>query len=324
MSREDHILKKINLKKTGLELGPLHAPMVKKSDGDIHYLDHATREELLVKYAESNKHVKDTVALDKIVAVDFVLKDSIKKTVGGKKFDYVVASHVIEHIPDTVSWLKDIASVLKPGGLLTLAIPDKRFTFDVTRNTSRPADLIGAYVDKLSRPYSSTVYDHTVEFRKIDRVEAWNHNDRDFSKRPPVNTISQAYEKCLENVDPKIFVDVHCHTYTPASFVKILEALINHDLLDYKVAYFHPTDPSDMEFHVSLKKSEASKAQKLASLPNLKYPKTEQQLSAQVVRLEKQNTELAAQLKHLENSKSWQLTKPLRSVVGAVNKIRSR
>jgi len=46
------------------------------------------------------------------------------------RFDYCLASHVIEHIPNPIAFFQSIAHLLKPGGVLSLAVPDKRYTFD--------------------------------------------------------------------------------------------------------------------------------------------------------------------------------------------------
>jgi predicted SAM-dependent methyltransferase len=35
----------------------------------------------------------------------------------------VIASHVIEHTPDLVTWLAEIRAILQPNGTLRLAIP---------------------------------------------------------------------------------------------------------------------------------------------------------------------------------------------------------
>ena len=70
-----------------------------------------------------------------ILPIDVVLGDrSIAEAlVDHPKFDYVVGSHVIEQIPDLVSWFTDVHSILKPDGPFRLAIPDRRFTFDYLR-----------------------------------------------------------------------------------------------------------------------------------------------------------------------------------------------
>lgn len=307
MTRKDHILKKVNLKGVGLEIGPLHAPMVLKSEAEIYYLDHLSQKDLIKKYARSNKQSKDLADLDSIVEIDYILKESISKTVAGRKFDYIVASHVIEHIPDTVSWLKDISLVLNPGGIVALAVPDKRFTFDITRNISRPADIIGAYFDKLQKPYTSVVFDFGFEYRnKIVPSEVWSHPNRDYSKKPKQYNKTKTIQQCLKNIDPKEYVDVHCNIYTPYSFFEIIKLLIELDLFDYEIAYFHDTGVNDLEFHVNLKKSNKSKKQKLKSLPKINKPQDRFDLINQIKDLE-------SKIQDFENSKSWKITRPLRN-----------
>ncbi len=44
---------------------------------------------------------------------------------GEKKFDAVAFWHVLEHMPDPIRFLKEVASVLKPEGLLFFSLPNK-------------------------------------------------------------------------------------------------------------------------------------------------------------------------------------------------------
>src|ERR1700722_11790090 len=110
MTRKDKLLKHVQVKGEGLEIGPLCWPLLPKSEFNVKYVDH-------VSAAKLKKIYKDDpgVALDRIDKVDYPLAGrSLRNTVGGNKlFDYVVASHVIEHVPDMVGWLQDMASVLK-------------------------------------------------------------------------------------------------------------------------------------------------------------------------------------------------------------------
>lgn len=123
MDRRAHVIESIKLSGTGLELGPLYSPILSKSETEVYYVDHASTRVLRKKY---KNHPFD---VGKIVDVDYVLNGkTLKKTITGSRFDYVVASHVIEHIPDIIGWLNDISSVLKTGGVLSLVIPDKRYT----------------------------------------------------------------------------------------------------------------------------------------------------------------------------------------------------
>ena len=139
--RREFLLKTVNVAELkGLEIGPLNEPLVTKDDmqsvGEIFYLDHLPTDELQAKY-------EDDVSVDvnKIVPVDFVCRDGdLVKATAGNKFDYVIASHVIEHAPNLLQFLQDIEKIIKPGGRLILIIPDKRFTFDL----NRPITTFGA------------------------------------------------------------------------------------------------------------------------------------------------------------------------------------
>ena len=63
----------------------------------------------------------------------------------GASLDYVCASHVLEHLTDPIKAILEWARILKPGGLIWLRIPDKRKTFDRTRDNTRLSHLIEDY-----------------------------------------------------------------------------------------------------------------------------------------------------------------------------------
>lgn len=308
MSRREFALKKIDLTRgKGLELGPLHSPIIYKTEATIFYADHMSTADLREKY------YGHPFPLEDIVAVDFVLNNSLKETLGNRRFNYVVASHVIEHIPDLASWLIDIASILHKDGLLSLVIPDKRFTFDIIRNESRPADVIGAYLDNYTRSSSAMIYDFITQVRdNIIPIEVWANPYQNFD-RPPRNSIKKAWKACLDNKDPKKYVDAHCHVFTPYSFIDILRNLIKHDLLPFEVVYFKDTPINQLEFYITLKKSTKHRSSKLKSLPKIRKPREIWELNVEI-------KDLQQQLNQLYNSRSWRLTKPLRFI----NKLRSK
>ncbi len=85
---------------TGLEIGPLTSPVVTKDQGEIYYLDHLSTDDLRKKYVDD-----PSIDKSRIVDVSFVAPDGDLSTAcAGKQFDYVVASHVIEHIPNMIGW----------------------------------------------------------------------------------------------------------------------------------------------------------------------------------------------------------------------------
>ena len=153
----------------GVEIGALYSPRVTKADGDVRYVDHYSTEELRARY-QANEQTRPH--LDEIVDVDYVVKgDATLSQVAGPDapFDYVLASHVIEHVPDPVSWIADAANLLLPGGVISLVVPDKRFCFDVNRAITRPED----WVDWASSRITSAIVRADVRF-----LGSRNHNRR--------------------------------------------------------------------------------------------------------------------------------------------------
>lgn len=326
MSRRRIVLKSIDITKgKGLELGPLFSPLVLKDEADITYLDHMSTEGLKKKYDE-HPIKGHPVPLEDIAPIDYVLKNnSLKQTLRGKKFDYVIASHVMEHIPDLVSWFSDVASILNEDGILTLVIPDKRFTFDILRNESRPADVIGAYLDKHTRASSVAMFDYMSNFRhKVVASEVWREPHADYSKNPK-NPQKTVYEVCLENTKPDNYVDAHCFVFTPHLFLGIIRSLMKHDLFDYEIASFKDTPENQLEFYVSLRKAKGSgRAKKLRSIPKLPRPLDRRELEQEAVRLRSELEEaekLKAELQHVITSKSWRITRPIRRATKLSKKI---
>ena len=61
--------------------------------------------------------------------------------------DFIIANHFLEHCEDPIATLKTFFRVLKIGGIVFLAIPDKRLTFDKNRERTSLAHLIRDHLD---------------------------------------------------------------------------------------------------------------------------------------------------------------------------------
>ena len=241
----------------GLEIGPLASPRVRKDEGPVRYVDHASAPELRQKYA-TDAGMRDR--LDEIVDVDYVLGEmtTIAQAVAADApFDYVIAAHVIEHIPDPVGWMEDLTRVLRPGGILSLVIPDKRYCFDINRSLTEVSDLVDANLRRLRQPSFRQAYDFYSKAigGTVDTAAVWAGTaDYSLAVRQDFDDPDvAAYEACREMQTSSEFVDVHCHVFTPDSFLGLFEKLARLGLIDYEVAAFVPTQPNTFEFHVSLR-----------------------------------------------------------------------
>ena len=244
MTRNEKILACINPNsQIGLEIGPLTKPIITREMGIVHYVDHATTEELRAKCVPWG-----TIDVSKIVDVDYVWGDKNLKELTCKEnpFDYVIASHVIEHVPDFIGWLKEIRSVLKTGGILSLAIPDKRFTFDYLRQLTKPADILEAYLLQSKKPSTRQIFDYKSEYINRNKGFTWSLKEKLIRE----HSISESWDITQNAFENNNYEDVHCWVFTELSFLELINTLVNLNLFDFKIANFF--DRTGIEFFVSL------------------------------------------------------------------------
>jgi SAM-dependent methyltransferase len=236
MTRREKLLCNLDLRAMrGIEIGPLANPVVDKRDSDVLYVDHADEESLKIKYATD-----PNVDVEKIVAVDATWgKRTLREALCDcGMFDYVIASHVLEHVPDMLGWLTEIAEVLRPGGQLSLAIPDKRFTFDYLRQPSGLNEVLDAYLRHNRQPTPGQIFDYNANAVELDLVAAWDGKIEESSLRHYAN-LRYALERSIESVRDKKYIDSHCWVFTTESLLSLLLDLVDLDLLPYRCVYLY-------------------------------------------------------------------------------------
>lgn len=238
----------------GLEIGPLHNPRLPRDHPNALFMDHATTEELRAKYT-GNPEMEPF--LDEIVRVDFVWQPgmTLADAVGDAgPFDFVVASHVIEHIPNPIGWLNQMVEILRPGGVVSLIIPDHRYCFDARRDPTTLAAVIDAHLRQLEQPSYEQIFDHEYNYLgEAGIIELWDGLDAKAMRRTDVPDAARyAYDRCLDARDREQFVDVHCTTFTPATFQDIFDEVRRLDLLPFRVERRYDTVRPSLEFYVSL------------------------------------------------------------------------
>lgn len=233
--------------KLGLEIGALCRPFIKAAEHAVIYADHASTEALREKY----RHDPD-VAIDEIVDVTAVLGERSLAQAVGTTVDYVVASHVVEHVPDLIGWLNELTSILKEGGEIRLIVPDRRFTFDYLRTATRLSDVLYADLVKARLPLAHIVMDYVLNVVKLDGSQAWRGRvEPALLKRH--HTLGDAQRIARQILDSGAYHDVHCWVFTPRSFALLFLELTDHGLLALECVSFHDTAPDTIEFFVGLR-----------------------------------------------------------------------
>jgi SAM-dependent methyltransferase len=247
LDRIEKALALVNRDGLGLEIGPSHNPIAPKSQGfNVHVLDYLSAAELREKFKD------DDVDLDRIEEVDFVGHGKpLPELVGGEHcYDWLIASHVIEHIPDPVSFLIGCEQVLRPDGVVSLIVPDKRYCFDHFRPLSTTGELLDAFEQKRTRPSAGSVFDYTVDAVDQDGRIAWSaHDSGEFAPLFTFDEARRRWERARQSND---YLDAHIWRFVPESFRLIVQDLQKLGLTNLRITKDFGT--TGHEFHVTLAK----------------------------------------------------------------------
>jgi SAM-dependent methyltransferase len=136
---------------SGIEFGALNAPLDLPKGATVRYAD--TQQELRTTYPD----------VEQIKAPDIV--SDIESMVGieDASVDFVIANHVLEHVENPLRALQSMSRVLRGGGIAFIALPDKRFSFDVRRPITS--------LDHITADYNNGP-DHSL----AGHYEDWVHN----------------------------------------------------------------------------------------------------------------------------------------------------
>lgn len=251
MNRKKCLLQGLDTRQSvGIEIGPLANPTVRKSEGVIYYVDYADTDFLQNRYKDD-----PNVDINKIVPIDVIWgKNSLNEAINGRLVDYIIAAHVIEHVPDLITWLDELHSVLRAGGQVRLAIPDKRYSFDCLRNESRLCDVLGAYLVRARIPQPREILDFCLNKVGVDAGGAWR-GEINYSKLEREFTFDGAMWLAQDVIKNGTYHDVHCWVFTPNSLAILFHELAKAGLLKFACLGFIDTEYGQLEFFLTLKAS---------------------------------------------------------------------
>lgn len=223
----------------GLELGAFMRPTVSEASDpgvEMRYLDFFTTEQLR---EQAQKNGDDP---DGVMPVDYVVAGEDYRSAIDRKFDFIIANHVFEHIVNPIPWLQMLCDLLEPEGHLLLTIPDRTpRCFDRFRDTTSFAHLMWDYLSDLTHEQKAWV--HAVETNLYYDRAAANL------------TVTPQQLLNIDNIKKaRHHPGVHCHVFLGATFLeRIMKPMLYTRVVDFSLADYVPKSHWG-EFYVVLRK----------------------------------------------------------------------
>jgi hypothetical protein len=132
----------------------------------------------------------------------------------------------------------------------------------MNRRTTEISELVDAYLRRLSRPSFKQAYDFISNeiTEMVDPAAVWagKANFAGVVRSDVPDPDAAALQLCRTMESSDQYVDVHCSVFTPESFLNLHEKLARLGLIEFEVAHFVPTRCNQLEFHVSLRRTDAT------------------------------------------------------------------
>jgi predicted SAM-dependent methyltransferase len=123
----------------GIEIGALHQPLKVPEGAHVKYVDRMSVADLRRQYVE--------LADVTLVETDIIDNGESLERIADGSHDFVVANHFIEHCQNPILTIRNLLRVLRVGGVVYMAVPDKRYTFDIDRPCTSFEHLMRDYVE---------------------------------------------------------------------------------------------------------------------------------------------------------------------------------
>lgn len=177
-------------------------------------------------------------------------------------YDYIIASHMIEHCTNFCGFIQDCSRLLKKDGTLRFAVPDKRYCFDHYRSTTSIAEILNNAYAPSGIQSAGCVGEYCINVVRRKGSISWNKpilgvmehfiNRRD-KKFDFIHDSGYALE-CIRKAGEGQYIDIHHYVFTPASFELLIYDLRILNLIDMKIV--HTWGTWGNEFIVTLQKTE--------------------------------------------------------------------
>jgi SAM-dependent methyltransferase len=211
------------LQGSGIEIGALHRPLPLRGlpITRIRYVDRLSRAQLREHYPELSRN--------KLVRVDVVDDGESLSAFSNCSLDFIIANHFIEHARNPIGTIRTWLAKLKPGGIVYMAVPDMRCTFDSDR--------------------ALTSLDHLIE---DDRATEADRSELDYAHFLEYARLVDKKAECdIESHARRLFekgYSIHFHAFVPRTFLEVLRYAQNQMRLPLEIRAYADTPPGGAEF----------------------------------------------------------------------------
>lgn len=155
--------------------------------------------------------------------------------------DFVIASHVFEHLVEPLGEMADAFRVLRPGGTLLIFLPDRRRTFDRDREPTTLEHLVEEY----QRGVTELDDAHLIEFT--------SHVPEDWGDAPAPRDQAERFDRHRAR-------SIHVHCWAEEEFLAVLLYMIENLGTPWELMDRLSVDdvPVGMEFGIALRRPTAA------------------------------------------------------------------
>jgi hypothetical protein len=138
--------------------------------------------------------------------------------------------------------------------MLFLSIPDRRYTFDISRSKTSIGELLDNYRNQIKFPKYSSIIDHLFEYRKIVAKDVWFESDLKKKKSERRMTLKSAIKRANSMYGE--YHSLHCNVFTYESFLNIFNVFQDSEIIPWRIFKSKNVQIGGNEFMVLLKKNE--------------------------------------------------------------------
>lgn len=163
-----------------------------------------------------------------LVDVDYVCPADDLHSIPMDSQDFLIASHVFEHLPNPIGGLLEFYRVCKNGGIIYLIVPEKTRTGDKFQTRTPLSHMIADYND----PSSERDLEHFCEHVHMSPIDV------------------DTFEKEAKNLQ-KTIESFHYHVFLEQDFIDIIDWCnrnipVNFEIIDHKPLLIN--NPADLDF----------------------------------------------------------------------------